>query len=99
MKPSEQKPKRRNKLYEDVPGGINYRDLRGLLFWAAIGVAKSENGSYPEVCESPDDEGVIRSYAEHIKFPLPVAPRFGEMKRNVQRLERLKKKFIVKEKP
>jgi hypothetical protein len=40
-------------------------DLKALLWWAAIGVSKSNWGSYQDIVD------VLESYAEHLKFTLP----------------------------
>ena len=41
-------------------------DLRALLFWANIGVAKSTAGSY-----GADINSIIQSYATYLHFTLP----------------------------
>ena len=72
------------KIYMDVPGGILYRDLRALLFWASIGVAKSKSGQYPEIEERAGDPGVLVSYSEHIGYKLPYPARFDSMREQAQ---------------
>ena len=58
---------------------VTRHDLRGLLFWAAIGVSQSEGGSYAnDIEEMEGDPGIIKSYADHIKFILPAVPKFKE---------------------
>jgi len=46
-------------------------DLRALLFWASIGIAKSQGGSYQEICN------ILAQYSEDIGFKLPYKPEFG----------------------
>ncbi len=58
--------KNKNDRTSFVP--VNIHDLRVLLFWASVGVKNSMAGSYRDALERDDDPGVIRSYAEHIKF-------------------------------
>lgn len=57
---------RREEITEVVTG-----DLRALLFWANVGVAKSTSGSYREI------DNIIESYAKHLNFPLPYHLGFG----------------------
>ncbi len=65
------------KRNQDLPFHLTYYDLRALLHWAAIGISMQKGGSYTDAAESPGyDIGIINSYAEHIKFMLPVKPRF-----------------------
>lgn len=64
------------KRNEICPLHLTYYELRALLFWATVGVRKSEGGSYYEAAENEGDEGVINSIANGIKFKLPAAPRF-----------------------
>lgn len=50
-------------------------DLRALLFWATVGVAKAKGGSFRDI------ENIIESYAEHLKFKTPFKPKFGSARR------------------
>lgn len=61
----------------DIDFPISYFDLRALLFWASVGISKSQSGSYKEAAIRPGDVGIVKSYAEHINFPLPCKPQFG----------------------
>lgn len=45
-------------------------DLRALLFWASVGIAKSKSGSYRDICN------ILSQYSEDIKFTLPYKPEF-----------------------
>ncbi len=47
-------------------------ELRGLLWWACVGINKSRGG----YC-SDEIESIIESYAEELKFTLPDLPLFG----------------------
>lgn len=71
----------KRKIWDDVPGGITYRDLRILLFWASVGVATHKYGQYPQIEQTEGDPGVLKSYADHIRFQLPYPPKFGSLKR------------------
>ena len=58
---------------------VTRHDLRALLHWATVGVSQSNGGSYEnDVEEREGDQGIIRSYADHIKFILPAVPKFKE---------------------
>jgi len=46
-------------------------DLRALLFWASVGVAKSYSGSYQDILH------IIESYAEYLGFKCPYPPQFA----------------------
>jgi hypothetical protein len=63
-----------------LPFGISYYDLRALLFWASIGISKSKSGSYPDAATHPGDLGIVQELADHIKFTLPMKPKFGSRK-------------------
>lgn len=49
------------------------KNLRALLFWACVGVTKSNGGSYEK-----DIVNIIKSYAEYIRFTVPYQLRFNE---------------------
>jgi len=56
---------------------VSLHDLRALLFWSAVGIAKSNGGSYGEAADSEiGNPGIVRRLAKDIKFKLPFAPRF-----------------------
>ena len=55
---------------------IHKHDLRALLFWASVGVSKSQGGGYRDAAENDGDPGIVASWAECLKFRLPVRPRF-----------------------
>ena len=58
---------------------ITVHDLRALLHWATVGVRLSEGGSYAdEIVQSDSDPGIIRDYAQRIKFQLPGRPVFKQ---------------------
>ena len=73
--------KNKNVRHTEIPGGISYHDMRALLFWASVGISKSQGGSYPDAADHEGCIGLVRSCAEHIKFPLSFTPLFrGEAK-------------------
>ena len=55
---------------------VTIHNLRALLFWATIGVSKSEGGQYADIEESESNPGILKSNADHIGYKLPKKPRF-----------------------
>ena len=55
------------------------RYLRALVFWACIGVAKSNAGSYGEIIEC-----VVYNFAKQLKMTLPFKPEFNSYKRKIK---------------
>jgi len=55
---------------------VTIHDLRALLFWATIGVSKSEGGQYADIEESEGDPGILKSIADPIGYKLSRKPRF-----------------------
>jgi hypothetical protein len=59
-------------LYE-----LRGKQLRGMLFWATVGITSCEGGAFPE-CEGRN--GTVASLARAIGFQLPQAPVFKARK-------------------
>jgi hypothetical protein len=54
---------------------LSARQLKGVLFWAAIGISSCEGGAYPE-CEGHN--GTVALLAKAIGFQLNAKPIFKE---------------------
>lgn len=65
-----------NRYSSDEDVQIYKHDLRALLFWAAVGLSKSQGGRYQDAAETDGDPGIVNSWAEYLKFRLPARPRF-----------------------
>lgn len=50
-----------NRYADDQDIRIYKHDLRALLFWAAVGLSKSQGGSYQDAAETDGDPGIINS--------------------------------------
>ncbi|MDP3939785.1 MAG: hypothetical protein Q8R92_16835 [Deltaproteobacteria bacterium] len=70
----------------ELPSAMTPYEARALCFWAAIGIAKSDSGSYPDAAGvgTDGDMGIVDSWARALKLKLPIQPRFGEAKRNAR---------------
>lgn len=73
------------RYHGELPYSMTPYEARALCFWAAIGIAKSNAGSYPDTGQKEGDEGIVKSWARDLKMNLPVQPRFNEY-RNQARL-------------
>ena len=66
-------PKRRyQKPYTGEVRGLSPYELRALVFWAAIGVSKSDGGSYHDIL------AILPRWAEEAQLELPVKPEFKD---------------------
>jgi hypothetical protein len=61
----------RTKASRDEITEVVTSDLRALLFWANVGVAKSTSGSYQSIND------ILESYADRLHFKLSYPTWFG----------------------
>ena len=70
----------------NLPVQMSPYEARALCFWAAIGIAKSNSGSYRDAASAEGDEGIVKSWARDLKMGLPVEPKFNEYRRQNRKI-------------
>ena len=64
--------------------GMTKKEIRVLVYWACIGIARAKGGSYESVAPQ-----MVRYFAKELKIKLPYRPEFNSKTRSYKRKPRI----------